>query len=130
LRDEAEMQARLLTATTGEEQADFYSYRYFASEGFLPGYNFPRLPLSAYIPGRRTRAGRAEFVTRPRFLAISEFGPRAIIYHGGLRYRLRRVILPLPEHPTDAPIALTRAKVCFQCGYLHPIPGAAGPDRC
>ena len=34
-------------------QSDFYSYRYFASEGFLPGYSFPRLPLSAFIPGRR-----------------------------------------------------------------------------
>jgi len=22
-------------------EADFYSYRYFASEGFLPGYSFP-----------------------------------------------------------------------------------------
>ena len=33
-----------------EMQSDFYSYRYFASEGFLPGYSFPRLPLSAFIP--------------------------------------------------------------------------------
>ena len=32
---------------------DFYSYRYLASEGFLPGYSFPRLPLAAYIPARR-----------------------------------------------------------------------------
>ncbi len=24
-------------------QFDFYPYRYFASEGFLPGFNFPRL---------------------------------------------------------------------------------------
>ena len=37
---------------TGETlQSDFYSYRYLASEGFLPGYSFPRLPLAAYIPG-------------------------------------------------------------------------------
>ena len=36
-------------------QSDFYSYRYLASEGFLPGYNFPRLPLSAYIPAARAR---------------------------------------------------------------------------
>jgi len=28
-------------------QSDFYTYRYFASEGFLPGYSFPRLPLRA-----------------------------------------------------------------------------------
>ena len=53
LRREAEAQLELLTATSGPSyQSDFYSYRYLASEGFLPGYNFPRLPLSAYIPGR------------------------------------------------------------------------------
>ena len=50
LRREAESQYKLLTETKNVVQSDFYSYRYFASEGFLPGYNFPRLPLSAYIP--------------------------------------------------------------------------------
>jgi hypothetical protein len=49
LRREAESQYKLLTETQNVMQSDFYSYRYFASEGFLPGYNFPRLPLSAYI---------------------------------------------------------------------------------
>ncbi|MBK7931783.1 MAG: hypothetical protein IPJ98_31170 [Bryobacterales bacterium] len=55
LRREAESQYKLLTETQNVLQSDFYSYRYFASEGFLPGYNFPRLPLSAYIPGRRAQ---------------------------------------------------------------------------
>src|SRR5262249_51194481 len=54
LRREAEQQLRLLTETEDFAQSDFYSYRYFASEGFLPGYNFPRLPLSAFIPARKT----------------------------------------------------------------------------
>src|SRR5207249_264479 len=67
LRQEAETQLDILTQAENLAQSDFYSYRYFASEGFLPGYSFPRLPLSAYIPGRRTRTGRDEFVTRPRF---------------------------------------------------------------
>ena len=83
LRAQAESQIRLLTEAEGIYEGDFYSYRYFAAEGFLPGYNFPRLPLSAYVPGRRQRKGRDEFVSRPRFLAISEFGPRALIYHEG-----------------------------------------------
>jgi very-short-patch-repair endonuclease len=130
LRREAETQLRLLTDIENLAQSDFYSYRYFASEGFLPGYNFPRLPLSAYIPGRRTRTGRDEFVTRPRFLAISEFGPRAIIYHEGSRYRIHRVILPIPDQPGEETVALTRAKVCVECGYLHALGGNAGPDRC
>jgi len=53
-RAEAEAQLQLLLAESDRlMQSDFYSYRYFASEGFLPGYNFPRLPLSAFIPGSR-----------------------------------------------------------------------------
>lgn len=53
LRGEAESQIELLLATSGAaSQSDFYTYRYFASEGFLPGYSFPRLPISAFIPRR------------------------------------------------------------------------------
>ncbi len=127
LRHEAESQLELLTEATNLAQADFYSYRYFASEGFLPGYNFPRLPLSAYIPARRARQTRDEFVSRPRFLAISEFGPRSILYHEGSRYQINRVILPVEESdrlPTE------QIKLCPECGYLHPIPDGAGPDCC
>ena len=48
LRREAETQMQLLTSESEAAfSADFYSYRYFASEGFLPGYSFPRLPISA-----------------------------------------------------------------------------------
>jgi hypothetical protein len=58
LRAQAESQIKLLTEAEGIFEGDFYSYRYFAAEGFLPGYSFPRLPLSAYVPGRRQRRGR------------------------------------------------------------------------
>ncbi len=126
LRAEAESQLALLTETKSLEQSDFYSYRYFASEGFLPGYNFPRLPLSAYIPGRRTKQ-RDEYLSRPRFLAISEFGPRAIVYHEGSRYLINRVILPVGE---DEHIPTRRAKQCQNCGYLHPINDGEGLDLC
>src|SRR5262249_48626395 len=96
LRREAEQQLRLLTAMEGFAPADFYSYRALPSEGFLPGYNFPRLPLSAFIPARKTKQ-REEYLSRPRFLAISEFGPRAVVYHEGSRYEINRVILPMLE---------------------------------
>src|SRR5574338_1620493 len=97
LRAEAESQLELLTESKNLTQSDFYSYRYFASAGFLPGYSFPRLPLSAYIPARRIRRQNDEFLSRPRFLAISEFGPRSIIYHEGSRYIINQVILPVQE---------------------------------
>lgn len=124
LRGEAESQLKLLIDVEKISQSDFYSYRYFASEGFLPGYNFPRLPLSAYIPGRKTRQGD-EFLSRPRFLAISEFGPRSIIYHEGSRYVINKVILPVRE---DAGLT-HEAKVCEDCGYLH-FGSKTGADLC
>jgi hypothetical protein len=114
---EAKSRLQLLTSSEGVIQSDFYSYRYFASEGFLPGYNFPRLPLSAYIPGRRIKGGRDEYLSRPRFLAISEFGPRAFIYHEGSRYIIHRVDLPPRENEKD--LVTSSAKICPECGYLH-----------
>ena len=130
LRAEAESQIDLLTETHNVMQSDFYSYRYFASEGFLPGYNFPRLPLSAYIPARRQKTSDDEYLNRPRFLAISEFGPRSIIYHEGSRYAVNRVILPPDQYSEEGELATGQAKLCSVCGYLHPITDAANPDVC
>lgn len=108
-------------------QGDFYTYRYFASEGFLPGYSFPRLPLSAFIPAeRRTRSGgEGDFIQRPRFMAISEFGPGAFIYHEGARYEVNRVSLPARDDGTG--VHITEIKRCGSCGYLHE---SIEPDLC
>lgn len=130
LRAEAEQQMHLLTDVDKLLQSDFYSYRYFASEGFLPGYSFPRLPLSAFIPGRkpgRGYRGQEEYLSRPRFLAISEFGPRAIVYHEGSRYVINKAILPVRD---GEDLAQHRAKICSQCGYLHQFEEGDGPDLC
>ena len=127
LRAEAEAQLRLLTDNRNVIQSDFYSYRYFASEGFLPGYNFPRLPLSAYLPGRRgKKRDQDEYLSRPRFLAISEFGPRSIIYHEGSRYVINKVILPVG----DEDVLTTSAQLCPECGYLHPLKTGTGMELC
>lgn len=134
VRSLAESQIKLLTEVENVAQSDFYSYRYFASEGFLPGYNFPRLPVSAFIPARRSKQ-RDEFVSRPRFLAITEFGPRAVIYHEGSKYVINKVILPVGD-ASDAVISdgrdvLTqRAKLCGGCGYLHQVTRGEGVDLC
>jgi len=132
LRAEAESQLELLRGDgdTRTFQSDFYSYRYFASEGFLPGYSFPRLPLSAYIPGRGGAGKRDEYLSRPRFLAISEFGPRSIVYHEGSRYLINRVMLPAERSDANK-LVLGAAKRCEACAYLHPLEGDdPGPDLC
>jgi very-short-patch-repair endonuclease len=134
LRSEAEKQLELLLNEARTDfQSDFYSYRYFASEGFLPGYNFPRLPISAYIPARRRGKAAEDWLSRPRFVAIQEFGPQALIYHEGSVYRVNRVMLPISEEtgPDAADPVITTAKVqCSQCGYLHQAPAGIGPDVC
>lgn len=115
-RRDAEAQIELLSNGGGDVgQSDFYSYRYLASEGFLPGYSFPRLPLAAFIPGSGAREG--SYVQRPRFIAIREFGPNALIYHEGSRYVVDRVQLPAGADgggPTT-----DEARRCGACGYHH-----------
>lgn len=130
LRADAESQLELLTKAENVMQSDFYAYRYFASEGFLPGYNFPRLPLSAFIPGRKVKSKDDEFLSRSRFLAITEFGPRSIVYHEGSKYIINRIIIP-PRTNDNDDITTGSVKICKVCGYLHHIqPGIAGDNNC
>ncbi len=130
-RREAEGQLRLLrNEDTDRMHSDFYTYRYFASEGFLPGYSFPRLPLAAYIPGVRGSAGRGDggnYLQRPRFLAISEFGPGAIIYHEGARYVVKRIQVPMASGGIGT-VETQDAYRCESCGYHHVR--RAGLDVC
>jgi hypothetical protein len=109
----------LLNESDADGQSDFYTYRYLASEGFLPGYSFPRLPLAAFIPGSRGRD--SSWLQRARFLAIREFGPGALIYHEGARYQVTRIALPRGGG-TDSvgDVIRSAAKVCTACGYHHP----------
>jgi superfamily II DNA/RNA helicase/very-short-patch-repair endonuclease len=129
---EAKAQIELLEAPAGFS-SDFYTYRYFASEGFLPGYSFPRLPLSAFIPERKASGEGMPSVTRPRFLAISEFGPKTYLYHNGARYQVTRVMLPIDADTVrdDGSRALTHAgTLCIGCGYHYSNDEVESLDRC
>jgi hypothetical protein len=93
------------------EESDFYPYRYLGSQGFIPGYNFPRLPVRAFL-----RSGNdSETIDRPRFLGLSEFGPNNTIYHEGRRHRISGLILGSGAFQDRA----TRARLCKTCGYAH-----------
>jgi len=130
--DEARIQRDLLLDSRASMSSDFYAYRYLASEGFLPGYNFPRLPLLAYIPARRNKIGRDSFLSRPRFLGLSEFGPRSIIYHEGSTYRVRKAILTVRDAEsvsTSSRLTVRRARLCPACGYGH-FDAEADHERC
>jgi hypothetical protein len=116
--EEAKRQRNLLTNIgTTRQESDFYPYRYLASEGFLPGYNFPRLPIRVYIPRED-----GEFISRARFLAITEFGPDNLIYHEGAKYQVHRFWVP----PGGLASRRATAKLCEVCGYFN----VDSDDRC
>jgi hypothetical protein len=125
--NDARIQLNLLRNEDSDHyQSDFYSYRYFASEGLLPGYSFPRLPLAAYVPGL-AGSRQGDFIQRPRFIGISEFGPGALIYHEGTRYEVTSVTLP-PTAPGQDGVSTGTARPCQGCGYLND--DAVGIDIC
>ena len=72
------------------EENEYYPYRYLASEGFLPGYNFTKLPQRAML---QYKNDNIEFLSRPKSLALSEFGPQNIIYNNGGKFRISRMML-------------------------------------
>ncbi|WP_271394055.1 DEAD/DEAH box helicase [Aequorivita sinensis] len=85
-------QIELLTNQSNREfggESEFYVFRYLASEGFLPGYNFTRLPIRTFLGYKHKNEG--EFISRPRSVAIKEFGPGNTIYHNGSKYAINRM---------------------------------------
>ncbi len=115
-------QLNLLQRGTNSLSSDFYTYRYLATEGFLPGYNFPRLPLMAYVPATSDGRGKQTYLQRPRFLALSEFGPNSLVYHEGRAYRVVRALLSLGRRDASTPdvqLPTKSVKICVECGAGH-----------
>lgn len=112
---EAQRQIDLLVGQSqgrSNSEFEFYPYRYFAAEGFLPGFNFPRLPVRAYIP---TKDG-GEFISRPRSVALREFAPSNIVYYEGSKFMVAKTKVPVRGIES----VYKRVSVCFNCGYFHP----------
>lgn len=109
-QDQANRQLNLLRndVPTAADRSEFYPYRYLAAEGFFPGYNFTRLPIRIFIPSGSTTG---DFISRPRPIALREFGPRNLIYHNGRKYRVSQLVTQ------DAESSLTEAKISTKAGY-------------
>jgi hypothetical protein len=91
--------------------SEFYVFRYLASEGFLPGYNFTRLPVRVFVGNRFKKEG--EFISRPRNVALYEFGPQNIIYHNGSKFQVNRMMI------TDMETGRHGIKVSRATGYAY-----------
>ena len=116
---QANEQIQLLEQGRQSNGSDFYTYRYLATESFLPGYNFPRLPLYAWVPGG-SKDRQGAYLQRARFLAISEFGPLSLIYHEGRAYRVQRAKLgPGTVKEDGRTLSTYEVYVCPACGGAH-----------
>ncbi|OSZ72087.1 DEAD/DEAH box helicase [Sphingomonas sp. IBVSS1] len=111
----ADKQVELLASGVSSASSDFYAYRYLATEGFLPGYNFPRLPLYAFVDGDKG----STVLQRPRFLALAEFGPNSLVYHEGKAYRCNRAKLRPGTLTKDNQLDTQTMRCCQACGAAH-----------
>lgn len=112
---EAKNQIDLLVgqgAGKNNSQFEFYPYRYFASQGFLPGFNFPRLPIHTYLP---TGKDRGEYISRPRHLAIREMAPQNILYYEGNKFKVDRT----KRYTQGIDSRYQTLVICDRCGYFH-----------
>ncbi|HOO88745.1 MAG TPA: hypothetical protein PK442_13660, partial [Synergistales bacterium] len=102
------LRALLMNEVSSDSVSEFYSYRYLASEGFLPGYNFTRLPIRLFLDvGKGTDA-----ISRDRVLAIREMGPENLVYHNGSKYKVTRAQIRETADETQ------EATVCLDSGYI------------
>lgn len=101
------LQNRMEFGSGSPEMTEFYVFRYLASEGFLPGYNFTRLPVRVFV----TQGNGGEYISRPRLIALREFGPGNIIYHSREKFSICQIILP------DIQSQIRQARVCKGSGY-------------
>ncbi len=86
---------------------------------------FPRLPLYAFVPAVSGQ-GKAAYLQRARFLAISEFGPHSLIYHEGRAYRVYKARLSSGDRNAEGKLITSDLYVCEACGAAHD----AETERC
>ncbi|MEI6387770.1 MAG: DEAD/DEAH box helicase [Spirochaetota bacterium] len=102
------MKSLLLNQSSDDSFSEFYSFRYLASEGFLPGYNFTRLPVRLFLDVDKG----SQSISRDRVLAIREMGPENLIYHNGSKYKVTRAQIQETANETE------EATVCMASGYI------------
>lgn len=129
---EAYRQRTVLTDDNNSTNNEFYSYRYLAGQGFIPGYDFPRLPLLAWIPGSSSDKDTSmRPLARPRFLALSEFGPFSLIYHRGSTYEVYKIKLNSHDNQVGIDLPVQKIQVCSRCGHSYFVPANESPlDVC
>ncbi|UTW61722.1 hypothetical protein KFE98_17175 [bacterium SCSIO 12741] len=112
-RDQRKMDLLINKGGGHQDYSEFYPYRYLAAEGFLPGYDFTRLPYRVFLYGGESEG---EYIQRPRLLALREFGPENFVYQKGQKWKIRQIHVPSKKENKLIETALINKNL----GYFHP----------
>jgi len=107
---QANRQIDLLCNKDDHELTEFYVWRFLASEGVLPGYNFTRLPVRIFLANDADGTS-GDYISRPRLIALREYGPRNVVYYAGQKYRVEQMIT------TNVSALVEEARVCKASGF-------------
>src|SRR4051812_41623828 len=73
-----------------------------------------------YFPATNDGRSKQTYLQRPRFLGLSEFGPRSLVYHEGRAFRVVAVRLAVGTAPAgEARLITQTVRVCTTCGAAH-----------
>ncbi len=112
----ADQEIEMLEQGQSNNASDFIAIGIWPRKAFYPA-TISRDYRSMRYPS--PREGRQLVLQRPRFLAISEFGPYSLVYHEGRAFRVVRAKLPAHGRSEDGQLATKSLTLCGTCGAAH-----------
>ncbi|WP_218133188.1 DEAD/DEAH box helicase [Methanofollis tationis] len=94
---------------------DFTTYRYLASQGFLPNYGFPTQVTSLAINYKGIFGAEEAELKRDRNIALVEYAPGNSVYFSGNRYSIRT---PRLRTENNQP-AMSSILICPSCSAVY-----------
>jgi ATP-dependent helicase YprA (DUF1998 family) len=94
---------------------DFTTYRYLASQGFLPNYGFPTQVTSLAINYKGIFGSEEAELKRDRNIALVEYAPGNSVYFSGNRYSIRT---PRLRTENNQP-AMSSILICPCCSAVY-----------
>jgi hypothetical protein len=103
----------LRSSETKTDRGKIHNIRNFIHTGILPQKAFyPDTVLPNFRFSCLFLRKRVIIISRPKFIALREFGPQSIVYHKGGKYRINQMTWSVADNP---PVS---AKIAKNSGYI------------
>lgn len=98
-----------------EGGGDFVTYKYLASQGFIPNYGFPTRITTLSLTYEGLRGAEEAELKRDRAIALNEYAPGNTVYFSGNRYSIKT---PRLKMEGVTPVK-SRILICPQCSTAY-----------